>query len=180
MSHSAAMACLTALLTAALHAGCSSPEPAATGAAGGSGAPSTSSSPTATPRDACSLLTQEEIAAAVGNPVQPGRVEGSSSVCDWDAQPDQTDVLLMVYLKGTIREQALCPDLRKAAAAGKGYAGIGEAATWKFTKSTFFNSGDLELCDAKGFVSLSVNGKGDAATLEAAAVALARKVLSRL
>jgi hypothetical protein len=168
-----------ALVIAALAAACGGSGPAESNTTPASGAaPAT---PPAGTADACSLLTREEIAAAVGNPVEPGRPEAGRETCDWDtAQPGQTDVLLMVRLKGSTREQVLCDEMRKTAAAGKGYSGIGEAATWKYTKGGIFDSADLEVCDGKGFVSISLNGKGDAAALEAAAVALARKVLGRL
>jgi hypothetical protein len=131
--------------------------------------------------DACRLLTPAEIEAAVGNPVKAGQPEAGPEVCDWDTEDaDHVDVLLTVRLKGSDREKVLCGDVRKAAADGNGFAGIGEAATWKFSKSGIFNSGDLEVCDGKGFVSLTLNGRADAARLERAAVSLARTVLGRL
>ena len=43
-----------------------------------------------------------------------------------------------------------------------------------------FNSGDLESCSAKGFVSLSLNGERDEAALKRAAVEILGKLLARL
>lgn len=131
--------------------------------------------------DACRLLSPAEIAAAVGNAVNAGQPEAGPEVCDWDTdKPDDVSVLLTVRLKDSDRERVLCEDVRKAASAGTGFPGIGEAATWKFTSMGFFNSGDLEICDSRGFVGLSLNGKADADRLQAAAVTLARTVLGRL
>jgi hypothetical protein len=130
--------------------------------------------------DACKMLTAAEIAEVVGNPVQPGQPSAGPEVCDWDAEPDHTDVLIMVRLKGSIREQVLCPDVVREAAAGKGLAGIGDAATWQFSNTLkFFNSSELAVCDAKGYVHVALNGKADEAKLKEFSLALARKVMAR-
>jgi hypothetical protein len=130
--------------------------------------------------DACAMLTPAEIAEVVGNPVQAGKPAAGPEVCDWDAEPNQTDALIMVRLKGSIREQVLCPELQREAASGKGLAGIGDAATWQFSNTLgFFNSSELAVCDAKGYVHVALNGKADEAKLKEASLALARKVMSR-
>jgi len=130
--------------------------------------------------DACSLLTESEIADLVKNPVQKGRPAAGPEVCDWDTDdPASVDVLLTVRLKGSMREQVLCEEIRKATNA-TAIAGIGEAASWEFSASSLFNSGELQVCDGKGYVSVSLNGKADEPTLKSAATALAGKVLTRL
>lgn len=161
-------------------AGCSgSPAPSATSQ------PSTSTgsvAPAATgTADACRLLSAAEVSAAVGNAVIDGVPDAGPEVCKWDTDnPDHVSLLLMARLKGSVREQALCADVRKAGSAGSGLAGLGEAATWKFSRvGTMFNSGDLEVCDAKGYLSLSVNGKQEEAALQRAASTLARTIVSR-
>ncbi len=166
---------LIACLAAAGCGGSSDSPPAASG--GPAAAPAAGSRNV----DACRLLTQEEIAAALGNTVTAGRPEAGLEVCDWDSEsPTDADLLLMVRPKGSQREQVLCADVRNAAAAGKGLAGIGEAATWKFSSMGMFNSGELEVCDARAYWSLSVNGKGDSDTLQRAALTLARAAMGRL
>jgi hypothetical protein len=160
-------------------------------ACGGSGGrPGGASPPGASPRgtttsatgtaDACSLLAESEIAEVVKNPVQPGRPAAGPEVCDWDTDdPASVDVLLTVRLKGSTRAEVLCDEIRKGQAAG-GVVGIGEAVSWEFSASSLFNSGELQVCDAKGYVSVSLNGKADDPTLKSAASALAAKVLARL
>ena len=143
---------------------------------------STTASTSAATSDPCALLSAGEIAQQVKNPVQAGTPQMGSGVCKWDTEnPDLVSVLLQAHPRGSMREQVLCPDLRKAAAAADGLDGVGEAATWKFSRmGTMFNSGDLEACGPRGFVSLSLNGKQDEAALKAAATALATLVLQRL
>lgn len=127
------------------------------------------------------MLTPAEIAATIGNPVGAGRPAAGPEVCDWDPpETGQTSVELMVRLKGSIREQVLCPELRTQVAASGGLAGIGDAATWKFGNTLgYFNSSELAVCDGKGFVHLSLNGKGDEAALKTASLALAKKAMGR-
>jgi hypothetical protein len=131
--------------------------------------------------DACRLLSTADVAAAVGNPVLDGTPDAGPEVCKWDTEnPDHVSVLLIARLKGSAREQALCAEVRRVASAGKGLSGLGEAATWKFSRvGTMFNSGDLEVCDAKGYLSLGLNGQQDEAALQQAASTLARAIVSR-
>jgi hypothetical protein len=162
-----------ALLIAAF-AGCSSGEsanpPGSSGAAPGSAV-----------ADACTLLSETQIGEIVGNPVIKGRNEAGPTTCKWDAQnAGDVDVLLITGAPGSDREKYICPELRKSATTDPAFAGIGEAVTWKFgAVGSLFNSGDLELCGSKGFISLSLNGKRDEAALKQAAIALARKIQER-
>lgn len=147
------------------------------------GAPAaTPASTSAATADACALLTASEIANHVKNPVNAGTRQAGPGVCKWDTEnPDHVSVLLQAHPRGSTHEQVLCPDLRKAAGTADGLTGVGEAATWRFSRmGTMFNSGDLEACGPRGFVSLSLNGQQDEATLKAAAAALAALVLPRL
>jgi hypothetical protein len=128
--------------------------------------------------DACAALSKEEIEQAVGNPVLPGEPEAGPQVCGWDTEnPDHVSVLLTIRPKGSTREQTLCADLRSSTE-GERIPGLGEVATWKFSAmGTMFNSGDLEACGPRGFVSISLNGKAEEAKLKEAAIALVRKVI---
>lgn len=170
---------LPVLFALVVAVGCGGTDPASKPAS--AAPPATGSTPQAAgTADACSLLTAAEIGEAVGNPVGPGQQSAGPEVCDWDPEdPREITVLLMARLKGSTRETVLCEDVRKAAAEGKGLAGIGEAARWVFSPVPF-NSGDLEVCGAKGYLSLTVTGKGEETKLRAAAMALARKALDRL
>ena len=131
--------------------------------------------------ETCALLTQAEIADAVGNPAKKGQPFSSSSDCKWDTdtQGDVT-VLLIAYRTGSIREQALCPDIRKQGKAA-GFENVADASTWKFGSVIgLFNSGEFEACGPKGFISLQLNGKRDEAQLKQATATLVGKILARL
>jgi hypothetical protein len=129
--------------------------------------------------DACAALSQSEIEQAVGNPVLPGEPDAGPEVCNWDTEnPDHVSVLLIVRPKGSTREETLCADLREAGGEGERLSGLGDVAVWKFSAmGTMFNSGDLEACGPRGFVSISLNGKADEPKLKEAAIALVGKVM---
>jgi hypothetical protein len=131
-----------------------------------------------TTADACAALSESEIAVSVGNPVLKGAPYAGPEVCKWDTEnPDHVSVLLTVRLKGSIREEALCSDLRQSGGEGERLEDPGDLAVWKFSPSSLFNSGDLEACGPKGFVSISLNGKADEAKLKEAALTLVGKVM---
>lgn len=128
--------------------------------------------------DACAALSESEIASSVGNPVLQGAPYAGPEVCKWDTEnPDHVSVLLTVRLKGSIREEALCADLRQSGSEGERLEDPGDLAVWKFSPSSLFNSGDLDACGPKGFVSISLNGKADEAKLKEAALTLVGKVM---
>ena len=149
--------------------------PAATGAGS---APGKTTGGTA---DACGLLPQSDVAESVGNQVKTGAAFAGPEVCKWDVdtQGDVT-VLLTVRLPGSIREQTLCPDIRKSGKAA-GFEALADGSTWKFESVMgLFSSGDFESCGPKGYVGLMLNGKRDEAKLKQATAALLSKVLARL
>jgi hypothetical protein len=163
---------LTAWIGAVLSLACGGPpreEPSA---------PAEESAASDTSGDACAALSQSEIEEAVGNPVLAGAPFAGPEVCDWDTEnPDHVSVLLTVRPKGSTREEILCAGLRSSGGEGESLSGIGDVAFWKFSVGTMFNSGDLEACGPRGFVSISLNGKTDEAKLKQAAVALVGRVI---
>jgi hypothetical protein len=147
-------------------------------ASGAGAAASTASGPKAV--DACALLTQQDVAALVGNPVAQGQAFAGPEVCKWDAEPNNVTLLLTVRPAGSTRETVLCPELQTSTE-GQRLDGVADVAVWKFSNTMgLFNSGDLETCSRKGYVSLSLNGQKDEPRLREAAVAIARKVLHTL
>lgn len=133
--------------------------------------------------DACSLLSEKEIGDIVGNAVDKGHPFAGPEVCKWETgdDPAKVDVLLTVRAKGSVHEKTLCTDLRNASDSNRRIEGLGDIATWKFSRNgTMFNSGDLEICGPKGYANLLLQGKKDEPTLKTATTALARKVLERL
>jgi len=128
--------------------------------------------------DACAALSRGEIEQAVGNPVLEGEPYAGPEVCQWDTEnPEHVSLLLTVRPKGSIREETLCSDLRQSGGEGERLSGLGEVAVWKFSAGSLFNSGDLEACGPRGYVSISLNGKADEPKLKEAAVALVGEVM---
>ena len=129
--------------------------------------------------DACALLSPSDIEAIVGNPVKPGRPDAGPEVCKWDVDVrGQVDVLLQARAKGSIREQALCPDLAKSDPT-KRVPGIGDVATMESSSVIgLFNSAELQACGPKGFIAVMLNGDKDQATLRTQTTAVAQKVFA--
>ena len=132
------------------------------------------------PLDACKVISQDELSALVGNPLATGEHFAGSEVCKWDAEPGHTNVLLTVRPAGSLREQSLCPELKKSTD-GQRVDGLADVAIWKFSNTMgLFNTGDLETCGSKGYISLSVSGKLDEAPLKQQTVSIFQAVLKKL
>ena len=144
--------------------------------------PAATPNPSVSEIDACALLSQAEIAEAVGNPVLAGEEYAGPEVCRWDTeQPEQVSVLLTVRPAGSTREQVLCGDLRSSGGSGEPLSGLGDVAVWKFESVvSSFNDGEIETCGPKAYVDLSLSGQRDESVLKEAALAIVRKVLDRL
>jgi hypothetical protein len=110
--------------------------------------------------------------------VLEGEPYAGPEVCQWDTEnPDHVSVLLTVRPKGSVREETLCSDLRQSGGEGERLSGLGDVAVWKFSSGSLFNSGDLEACGPRGFVSISLNGKADEPKLKEAALVLVGQVM---
>jgi len=172
----------SALSVAMLAAACGSDAPTQTAGKPTSppAAPAASSSSSSGPLDACTLLSESEIAGSVGNPVLKGEHYAGTQVCNWGTKiRSDVTVLLQARPKSGPHAGPACEELRKGGS-GQPLDGVGDIAAWKFTKNPFFNSGDLEACSAKGYLNLSLNGEADEARLKKAALAIARQVLQRM
>ena len=165
----AALAC-SAIACGRSGTGSSSSSSSASGASGGSSSGVV---------NACALLTPADIAAIVGNPVKPGREDAGPEVCKWDVEVrGQVDVLVQARAKGSVREQALCPDLAKTEAT-KRVPGVGDVATMESSSVMgLFNSAELQACGPKGFIAVMLNGEKDQATLRDATLKVAQKVFA--
>lgn len=123
----------------------------------------------------CALVSQSDVAAAVGNAVEKGEQQGSAT-CKWDtANPEDVSVLLIVHRKGDTSEPYLCGDLRKKGG-NERIEGL-DVATWNFTTMGIFNSGNFDGCGPKGYLTLQLSGKRDEAQLKKATFAIAGDVL---
>ncbi len=128
--------------------------------------------------DRCALISQGEVAAAVGNAVEKGEPQ-IGGACKWSAATSEdVDVLLIAHAKGNTFETSLCEGVRKNGGNEK-VEGL-DVATWKFSKIVGpINSGELEGCGPKGFLSLQLNGKRDEAPLKKATLIIADRVLKQ-
>ncbi len=164
---------IVVVLSTALPVGCSRSSPqaaaegaksAATAAAGGLGT-----------ADPCALVSQRDVAAAVGNAVEKGQNQGGGT-CKWDTpNTEDVSVLLIVHGKGDTSEPYLCGALRKNGG-NERMEGL-DVATWKFSTMGIFNSGDFEGCGPKGYLTLQLSGKRDDAQLKKATFAIAGEIL---
>ncbi len=173
MEHRYSVSCVLALVLALAPACSRSAAPKA------NEAPKESAQPAASDAPACDLISQSEVAAAVGNPVLKG-VQDGTSTCKWDTdKKEETSALLIISRKGSMREPYLCDGLRKQGG-NEQVEGL-DVATWKFSNAMkFFNSGDFEGCGPKGFVSLSLNGQPGEPELKKATLAIVRQVVQRM
>jgi hypothetical protein len=132
--------------------------------------------------NACGLLSDAEIAQALGSPVPAGAEFAGPEVCRWsNDEPPITTVLLIVRPAGSLREQVLCGDLRQGVGEGEPVEGVAEVALWHFENViSLFNSGELQTCGAQGYISVTVSMERDEATLKQAALTLFTSVQSQL
>ena len=161
--------------------GCVSPGCSGSSSEGGVAPAAGAARASSGPVDACALVPTSEIATIVGNPVERGQPFAGVEVCKWDAETGRTTALLTVRRAGSDREKVLCAELGKGADAGQRVTALGKVATWKFSNTMgLFNSGELESCGDKGYVSVSLNGKQDEAKLKEASVAIAQMAFKGL
>ncbi len=128
--------------------------------------------------DRCALISQSDVAAAVGNAVAKGEQQIGGG-CKWAAATtEEIDVLLIAHPKGNTFEPSLCAEVRKKGGNEK-VEGL-EVATWKFSHLVGpINSGELEGCGPKGYVSLQLNGKGEEGQMKKATLVIADHVLKQ-
>ncbi len=144
----------------------------------GGGKAAAATAATSNSDDRCALISQSEVAAAVGNAVAKGEQEMGGG-CKWAAATtEDVDVLLIAHRKGNTFEPSLCREVRKTAGNEK-VEGL-EVANWKFSRIVGpINSGELEGCGPKGYLSLVLNGKRDEAQLKKATLVIADRVLKQ-
>lgn len=153
-------------------------------APGGAEAPGSISLPTVTQAaanggdvssiDACSLLKPEEIQQALGPAMKPGQAQegnGTQAICNWDSQDDNVTVGVIVQpFDGTLWSYM------SSAPKASPVSGLGEAAYGGMPAS-----GDLAIKLNGREIDLAIiDFKDDQQKIDAANLALAKLVLSRL
>jgi hypothetical protein len=184
-----AVALLIALLSVLpAAAGCG--EDAAPEQAGGTPPPDATPTGAAPPGDpglldSCDLLTQQEAAAAAGNPVKEGSAFGI--ICIWEPEDieDNTNLQLSVaYVPAP-------PDTDVEAMCQAGLAGIpdsapltgtglGNSAYWDFEDGQLSNTGSLHICFDGGMLDTSAIGLRPEPELQQIAISIAGTALSRV
>jgi hypothetical protein len=117
----------------------------------------------------------------VGTPAPAGPEFAGPEVCRWSKdEPPITSLLVTVRPAGSLREQVLCGDLGQGSARGNA-SKAWPTSPWRFSNVIgLFNSGELETCGPRGYISLTLNGERDEATLKEATLTLFGKVASRV
>ncbi len=175
-----------ALLIAALVAGCGSDSddaggPVTTlakdvteGAAAAATAPSLPVKPT------CELLSRDDVAKALGNPVVAGVAAGKD--CFWGTEVDGgTGLNLTVDKPAANRVSQQC-QLRQASVSkeNREQPKVGTSAVWVVEKLSLQTQGNLVACYDNSVVWVILTGEKEAGVLKDTAVAVANQVHSRV
>jgi hypothetical protein len=133
-------------------------------------------------RPACELVSRDEMAAAVGNPVGPGTGQGRN--CFWATAVDGgTSASITAVKPGPGKATAdECGRLRLGQPSeGKheDVSGVGTSAVWVVDTLTTLIQGSIVACWDDSAVMVLLTGERDPSALRATAVNLAQRVRSR-
>jgi len=127
----------------------------------------------------CELLTREEVAASVGNPVAEGSDEVGPNLCDWASVTGGTSVSVSLLVGPT---EELCVDALAVDPANKEVDGFDVQTYWSYLDIEG-GFGNIVSCADAGQLTLTVTGSLDGATdeqrLREAAEELAGRALAR-
>lgn len=173
--------------TAALLTACGSDKKAATtttstSAGDVAGAASTNAT-VPLPKPACELLSQDDVAKALGNAVKPA-VPAEASNCTWGTNVDGGSSLDLTVVKPSAQGATqACADQRKTLPRGVAkdqVSGVGDSAVWVFEELTTIKQGHLLACWKDGVVVVLITGEHDGAALQTTAKAVAEEVHHRI
>jgi len=135
------------------------------------------------PKSACELLSGDDIAGALGNPVKEA-TPAEASNCTWGTSVDGGTSLDLTVVKAAPGGGAeACKDQRNTLArdtAKESVSGVGDSALWFVEELTTIKQGHLLACWTNAVVVVLLTGEKDAAALKATASGLANKVHSRV
>ncbi len=140
--------------------------------------------------NACDLITADEIAASVGNPVDQGRSRGSLN-CMWDSEKlEEVSVSLTAFVKqeGARPMEEICRDMRTTTedierdlgSSVDEIAGLGDEAWWTFSSTPALNSAQLWTCKKSAVLGLTLSGGLEESAMLEAARALASRAFGRV
>ncbi|HUF83006.1 MAG TPA: hypothetical protein VMQ81_00275, partial [Acidimicrobiia bacterium] len=129
----------------------------------------------------CELLTREEVATAVENPVADGSDEVGLRLCDWGASTANGTSVSVSLLVGP--DEQLCVDALELDPANEKVDGFDVPTYWSYLDIQG-GVGNVVACTREGQITLTVTGGLDGATggprLREAAEKLAARALERL
>ncbi|MGI9033538.1 MAG: hypothetical protein ACR2HY_07640 [Acidimicrobiales bacterium] len=138
----------------------------------------------APPKAACDILSRDDVAAAVGNPVNDPQPSGTTD-CAWGTAVDGgTSLALTIAKPGnpaaaaaecTAQRNGLPSELPK-----EPVAGVGTSAVWVLEPLTTIKQGHLVACWADSVVSVLLTGERDPGALRTTATGVVQKAHSRL
>lgn len=173
-------------VVAALVAACGSNNksgPPATTVARGSSASGATTTTAGLAKPACELLTRDDIANALGNPVKDPQPAGPTD-CSWGTDVDGgTSLGLTVAKPGPQGGAQECAAQRNTLPEGlprEPVPGVGTSAVWVLEPLTTLKQGHLVACWNDSVVVILLTGEHEPAALRATAVSLAQQVHSRL
>ena len=133
--------------------------------------------------ESCDLLTQEEAAAAAGNPVREG--EDHNGVCIWE-QEDYTDrsqlqvSLVFTSTPPALTAEQLCESAVMVLRDPEPVDGFGDKSYWKYAEGSAANTGILLVCLATGTMQAMAIGGGSESELRQVVSEMATTALGRL
>jgi hypothetical protein len=138
----------------------------------------------APPRAACDILSRDEVAADLGNPVNDPQAAGDTD-CSWGTAVDGgTGLGLTIAKPGSgAAASAECSAQRNSLPGGLPrvpVAGVGTSAAWVLEELTTLKQGHLVACWGDSVVTVLLTGERDSAALQATATKVAQQVHGRL
>jgi len=132
-------------------------------------------------RPACELVSRDEVAALLGNPVNAGVGQGSN--CFWGTAVDGgTGATVTAVKPGLSAAAAACNELRlgqPAEAPHEAVSGVGTSAVWVWQPLTTLSQGSLVACWPDSAVLVLLTGEREMTAMRATATALAQKIRGR-
>ena len=129
----------------------------------------------------CELLSRDEVAQALGNPVGAGVPAGKD--CSWATEVDGGTSLNITVDKPAANQVGTTCDFRKASAPKENreqVGGVGSSAVWSIQTLSLLTQGNLVACYDNAVVWVIVTGEKEAGALKSTATDVADKVRSRV
>ncbi len=161
-------------------------------ASGGGGTTSPTSATSATAEEfPCDIVSQSDVAQAVGNPVEPGDgvtnhvseddVTFTARECSWSASPGTAGSEARLQVSRAADNDGTDPGCPPYPGTSTPVPGLGTAASWSWTDpGTSETVGTLRVCSAGGLVDVTITGSTSGDAHLAAARAIAEQALAAL